>query len=144
MHRVRAVTWPALQSRWSCLQGRTFERMCWVRLAGSVRAVCVFFVLAITDARSLGGPSWNPKGGTMSLRGKIRFNYRPRLKRRPRKRKVARVSGVRIDEPVVCLSCGMQMRLSASSTFKCQRCAQELTGDEALLLLEAAGAIGRV
>jgi len=76
----------------------------------------------------------------MGLRGKIRFKLRPRLRRRPRKRKAARVPGVRIDEPVSCPSCGSQMRWSVLLTFKCKQSAQELTAEEALIMLEMAGA----
>lgn len=75
----------------------------------------------------------------MRVQGKTVFKYRPKLRRR-RSRKVARALGVRIDEPVGCPSCGNLMRLSELCTFKCQQCAQELTTDEALVILEMAGA----
>jgi len=76
----------------------------------------------------------------MGLGGKITLKIRRRLQRRPRKRKVARVSNVSIDQPVVCPSCGNSMRLSELLTFQCKRCAQELTAEEALIILETAGA----
>jgi len=73
----------------------------------------------------------------MRVPRKISFKYRPGLRRR-RKSKVARVSGVRIDQPVACPSCGNAMRLSALWIFKCKQCAQELTAEEALTILEKA------
>jgi len=78
----------------------------------------------------------------MRVRGKIKFKlkYRPKLQG-GLKRKIARVSGVRIDQAVTCPNCGTPMLLSPKpSTFQCKRCARELTAEQALAILEMAGA----
>ena len=60
--------------------------------------------------------------------------------RRPRKRKVARVAGVRVDQLVMCPSCRDPMHLSELSTFTCKHCIRELTAEQALTLGELHGA----
>lgn len=75
----------------------------------------------------------------MRARRKIRLKVRSRLRRR-RKRKVARVREVSVDQPVACPSCGNLMRLSESWTFECKKCVRELTAEQALTILEMAGA----
>jgi hypothetical protein len=60
--------------------------------------------------------------------------------RRPRTRKIARVAGVRVDQLVMCPSCGEPMHLSELSTFTCKHCIRELTAEQALTLGELPGA----
>ena len=67
-----------------------------------------------------------------------RFKYRPRLRPLRKKNKVARVTSVRVDDLVKCPSCGNPMKLSVLWTFKCKRCAQEITAEEALSNLDMA------
>ena len=75
----------------------------------------------------------------MRVRGKLGFKYRPKIPPR-RKKKVARVPGVYIDQLVACPICGNAMQLSDLWTFKCRACVQELTADEALTILERVSA----
>ncbi len=73
----------------------------------------------------------------------MRFPRRPKFKYRPRprtlnKNKVALVTAVRVDGLVKCPNCGNPMKLSVLWTFKCKRCAQEITPEEALSILDMA------
>src|SRR5580692_6977530 len=96
----------------------------------AARAREAIFVLAVTFGRP-------DRRYVMSMRvpGLAKLKHGARL-RRPRKRKIARVAGVRVDQLVMCPSCGESMHLSELSTFTCKHCIRELTAEQALTLGE--------
>jgi hypothetical protein len=75
----------------------------------------------------------------MRVPGLKKLRFRAKV-RRHRKIKVARVAGVRVDQQVTCPSCCGPMHLSELWQFNCERCKQELTAEQALAILEIAGA----
>jgi tRNA(Ile2) C34 agmatinyltransferase TiaS len=75
----------------------------------------------------------------MQVPGLKKFKFRAKV-RRHRKSKVARVAGVRVDQQVTCPSCGGPMHLSELWQFNCEQCKQELSPEQALTILEMAGA----
>ena len=103
---------------------------CWSRL-GTERPK---FVLAVTFCRP---DRRHPTGMRVPGLAKLKRGERAR---RPRNRKIARVAGVRVDQLVMCPSCGEPMHLSELSTFTCKHCIRELTAEQALTLGELPGA----
>ena len=78
-------------------------------------------------------------GAGMRVPGLRKLRFRAKV-RRQRKTKVARVTGVRVDQQVTCPSCCGPVDLSELWQFNCQRRNQDLTAEQALAILEIAGA----
>jgi hypothetical protein len=75
----------------------------------------------------------------MRIGGLLKSKDRMRMPGR-RKAKVARVTGVQVDQLVTCPRCGNPMHLSELLRFSCTQCMQELTAEQALTVLEAESA----